>query len=84
MERLEKILPYAGNQVSPVIINFLQNSGLEHLLLALEPDELTDFPKFKSFMINRYAQSDEGNEFYIITQATGEHDSDLLSRLKRA
>ena len=42
------------------------------------------FSKFKAAMITRYAKSDEGNEFYIISQATGEHELDLLARLKRA
>ena len=54
MERLGKILPYTGNQISPVIINFLQNSGLEHLLLSLNPNELSNFNDFKQAMVNRY------------------------------
>ena len=84
MERLEKILPYTGNQISPVIINFLQNSGLEHLLLSLNPNELSNFNDFKQAMVNRYGKSDDGNDFYLITQASGEHELDLLARIKRA
>ena len=84
MERLEKILPYTGNQISPVIINFLQNSWHEHLLLSLNPNGLSNFNEFKQAMVNKYGQSHDGNDFHLITRASGEHELDLLARVKRA
>ena len=84
LDKLEKLLPMTGNQIQAVIVNFIQNSGLDHLLLSLTNDELTSFNKFRTAMINRYSQANNTTQFYLISQLVGEHELDLLARIQRA
>ena len=84
LDKLERILPMTGHQTQAVIINFIQNSGLDHLLLSLTNDEIDDFQKFKKAMISRYSQDNDATQFYLISQAAGEHELDLLARIQRA
>ena len=84
LDKLEKLLPMTGNQIQAVIVNFIQNSGLDHLLLSLQNDELTNFEKFRNAMINRYSQANNATQFYLISQLGGEHELDLLARIQRA
>ena len=72
MECLGKLLPYTGNQIPPVIINFVQNSVLDLLLSLLSPYEISNFNEIRQAVINKYKQSDDGYDFYLITQASSE------------
>ena len=84
LDKLEKILPLKGNQNQAVIMNFIQNSGLDHLLLSLTNEELTSFEKFRTAMTKRYSQANSATQFYLISQIMGEHELDLLARIQRA
>ena len=67
LDKLEKILPLTGNQMQAVIMNFIQNSGLDHLLLSLTTEELTDFERFRTAMTKRYSQANSATQFYLIS-----------------
>ena len=83
LDKLEKLITLIRTQIQAIVVNLIQNSGLDHLLLSLNTEELTEFKKFRQAMINRYSHSNEAMQSYLINQTLGEHELDILSRIKR-
>ena len=89
LAKLQKIIPLYGDpqaqrHATPtIILNFLQASNLDHLILNLTADQLNNFGAFKQAMLRRYARVSPATDFYMITQSIGELEADLMARLTR-
>ena len=89
LAKLQKIIPLYGDaqaqrHATPtIILNFLQASNLDHLILNLTADQLNNFAAFRQAMLRRYARVSPATDFYMITQSIGELEADLMARLTR-